>query len=192
VIRFALRPRPFTSHRSSRFTFWKIASESGGEHGAGHQLSSLDLTFGVDWSQRRYTGSSPWPSILTNITPVLTSWKEIAKYVSKGVRTAQRWERELGFPVRRTKPGTKSTVLAIPGEIDAWVQLQQFPDGQLGSVESERTALFRSLNALRSENRELRCQLAIAHAKLIALEERQSESPGEKRSASTSIAITGR
>jgi hypothetical protein len=73
------------------------------------------------------------------MTSVLTSWKEIAQYVSKGVRTVQRWERELGFPVRRTKRGTKSIVLAIPGEIDVWVQSQQFTDGQLDSVESERT-----------------------------------------------------
>jgi hypothetical protein len=99
------------------------------------------------------------------MTSVLTSWKEIAQYVGKGVRTAQRWERELGFPVRRPKHGIKSTVLAVPREIDAWVQSQQFGDGQLGSIESERTALLRALNALRSENRELRRQLALERAK---------------------------
>ena len=54
-------------------------------------------------------------------TSVLTSWKEIAQYFGKGVRTVQRWEHELGFPVRRTKSG----VLAVPGEIDAWVQSQR-------------------------------------------------------------------
>ena len=30
----------------------------------------------------------------------LTGWKEIAGYFDKGVRTAQRWEAELGLPVR--------------------------------------------------------------------------------------------
>jgi hypothetical protein len=30
-----------------------------------------------------------------------TSWKEIAKYLGKGVRTAQRWEHEAGLPIRR-------------------------------------------------------------------------------------------
>jgi hypothetical protein len=99
------------------------------------------------------------------MTSVLTSWKEIAHYVSKGVRTVQRWERELGFPVRRTKHGTKSSVLAVPGEIDTWVQSRQFPGGQLGSVESERTTLFRALKALRSENRKLRRQLEAERAK---------------------------
>ena len=99
------------------------------------------------------------------VAPVLTSWKEIAQYVRKGVRTVQRWERELRFPVRRTPHATRSIVLAIPGEIDAWVRAQQGPSGQLGSDESERTALLRALKELRSENRELRRQLALQRAK---------------------------
>ena len=101
------------------------------------------------------------------VAPVLTSWKEIAQYVrkGKGVRTVQRWERELRFPVRRTPHATRSIVLAIPGEIDAWVRAQQGPSGQLGSDESERTALLRALKELRSENRELRRQLALQRAK---------------------------
>jgi hypothetical protein len=96
------------------------------------------------------------PANEQEMAPVLTCWTDIAQYVGKGVRTVQRWERELGFPVRRTKPRTKSCVFAVPGEIDAWVQSQQFPDGELDSVESERTALFRTVRELRSEIRELR------------------------------------
>jgi hypothetical protein len=49
-------------------------------------------------------------------------------------------------------------VLAIPTEIDAWVQAQQFPDGQLDSVESERAAFFRTVRELRSEIRELKLE----------------------------------
>ena len=126
------------------------------------------------------------------MTSVLTSWKDIAQYLGKGVRTVQRWESELGLPVRRTKQERKSVVLAIPAEIDAWVQSQQFPDGQLGSAESERTTLLRSLMAVRSENRELRRQLTLANAKLTELEERLAELPAERPFSSTSTAITGR
>jgi hypothetical protein len=93
-----------------------------------------------------------------DMTSVLTSWKDIGKYLGKGTRTVQRWEKELALPVRRTKQGSKSVVLAIPAEINAWVQSQRFPDGQLDSVESERTRLFRTLKELRSENRELRSE----------------------------------
>jgi hypothetical protein len=85
---------------------------------------------------------------------VLTSWKEIARYLGKGVRTVQRWERELGFPVRRTNPGEKSVVLAIPREIDTWVKSQQSSD----TGKSDRATLLRSLAALRRENGELRSE----------------------------------
>jgi hypothetical protein len=98
------------------------------------------------------------PVVDRTMTSVLTSWKEISSYVGRGVRTVQRWESEFGFPVRRIKPGKKSVVLAIPTEIDAWLQAQQFPDGQLDSVESERAALFRTVRELRSENRDLRSE----------------------------------
>jgi hypothetical protein len=52
---------------------------------------------------------------------VLTSWKEIAAYMGKGVRTVQRWEAEMKLPVRR--PGEdRHIVLAFPQELDAWAR----------------------------------------------------------------------
>jgi hypothetical protein len=92
------------------------------------------------------------------IAAVLTTWKDIARYVGKGVRTVQRWERGLGFPVRRTKPGEKGIVLAVPREIDCWVKSQQFTGGQLNTPESDSATLLRSLHELRIENRELRSE----------------------------------
>jgi hypothetical protein len=92
---------------------------------------------------------------------VLTSWKDIARYVGRSVRTVQRWERELGFPVRRTKTREKGSVLAIPREIDSWVETQQFMNGS-----DRATTLLQSLHELRSENRELLRQLAIKQAKV--------------------------
>jgi hypothetical protein len=59
-------------------------------------------------------------------TPALTCWKDIAHYFGKGVRTVQRWERELGLPVRRPQGALgnslKSPVLADPRDLDAWLQ----------------------------------------------------------------------
>jgi hypothetical protein len=92
------------------------------------------------------------------VASVLTCWKDIAQYVGKGVRTLQRWERELGFPVRRTKPGEKGSVLAIPREIDAWVKSQQLTTAQQDSALSDRATLLRSLDVLRTENEELRLE----------------------------------
>jgi hypothetical protein len=93
--------------------------------------------------------------------PVLTSWKDIARYLGKGVRTVQRWERKLGLPVRRTTQERKSVVLAVPEEIDQWIQCQQFTGERLDS----RATLLLTLNELRSENRELRRQLELEREK---------------------------
>jgi len=50
----------------------------------------------------------------------LDSWKEIADYVGKDVRTVIRWEKEKGLPVRRLPGGKRQSVFAIAREIDAW------------------------------------------------------------------------
>lgn len=57
-------------------------------------------------------------------TAVLTSWKDIARYMGKGVRTVQRWEQDFGLPVRRPQGSNKKAVLARPHDLDAWVALR--------------------------------------------------------------------
>src|SRR5215469_15865897 len=47
----------------------------------------------------------------------LDSWKEIASYLKRSVRTVTRWEREQGLPVHRHKTGI---VYAYKPELDAW------------------------------------------------------------------------
>jgi hypothetical protein len=84
--------------------------------------------------------------------PVLTSWKDIATHLGKGVRTVQRWEGELGLPVRRTKQEGKAIVLAIPEEIDDWVHSQRFQNG--------RCLTEQILKQLRIENQTLRGKLS--------------------------------
>ena len=54
---------------------------------------------------------------------LLTCWKDIARYMGKGVRTVQRWERELGLPVRRPNGAEhKSAVAADPRDLDEWLE----------------------------------------------------------------------
>ena len=50
----------------------------------------------------------------------LDSWKEIAAYARRGVRTVRRWEREEGLPVHRHLHRKLSSVYAFRSEIDAW------------------------------------------------------------------------
>ncbi|MGI9103839.1 MAG: hypothetical protein ACR2IF_15475 [Terriglobales bacterium] len=57
---------------------------------------------------------------------MLNSWKEVARYLGRGVRTVQRWEIELGLPTHRPKGRERSAVIAFPDELDAWVQSAPF------------------------------------------------------------------
>jgi TolB-like protein len=50
----------------------------------------------------------------------LDSWKEIAAYVRRGVRTVRRWETEEGLPVHRHVHRALGSVYAFKSEIDAW------------------------------------------------------------------------
>jgi hypothetical protein len=57
---------------------------------------------------------------------VLLGWKQIARYLSKSIRTVQRWEHDLGLPVRKIDTQTKSDVVAFVTEIEAWVRRGSF------------------------------------------------------------------
>src|SRR4029434_9495283 len=50
----------------------------------------------------------------------LDSWKEIASYLNRSVRTVARWESEEGLPVHRHVHSKTGTVYAYRLEIDAW------------------------------------------------------------------------
>src|SRR5512138_1966610 len=50
----------------------------------------------------------------------LDSWKEIAAYLGRGVRTVQRWEREEGLPVHRLVHDKRGNVYAQRDELAAW------------------------------------------------------------------------
>lgn len=53
---------------------------------------------------------------------LLNSWKEIAGYLKCGVRTAQRWQRDLHMPVMRVRGGQRGPVMADSEELDAWIR----------------------------------------------------------------------
>jgi hypothetical protein len=61
-----------------------------------------------------------------SVSEILSSWKEIAEFLGKGVRTAQRWERELGLPVRRPPGKDSRVVFALREELTAWVKAQPY------------------------------------------------------------------
>ena len=53
---------------------------------------------------------------------VLESWKDIAKFLNRGVRTVQRWEQQEHLPVYRIGTGSRSPVFAFEPELTAWLR----------------------------------------------------------------------
>lgn len=50
----------------------------------------------------------------------LDSWKQIARYLNRSVRTARRWEKVEGLPVHRHRHSVLGSVFALRSEVDAW------------------------------------------------------------------------
>jgi hypothetical protein len=56
----------------------------------------------------------------------LSSWKEIAKYLGRDIRTCWRWEKTLGLPVHRVDPeSSKSRVYAFKEDLDDWLKQKE-------------------------------------------------------------------
>ncbi len=55
----------------------------------------------------------------------LDSWKAISEYLGRDVRTAMRWAKSQGLPVRRVAGGRGRSVFAFAHEIDDWLAGQR-------------------------------------------------------------------
>jgi tetratricopeptide (TPR) repeat protein len=74
----------------------------------------------------------------------LNSWKEIARYFERDVRTVRRWEATRGLPVHRMPGGGRSGVFAYVAELEVW----------LGSSSGRETALEPAVAARGEESEE--------------------------------------
>ena len=72
---------------------------------------------------------------------ILTSWKEIAAYLDRDVRTCVRWEKRYGLPVHRLERDSKAKVFAYKDQIDAWLADRS----TIGNLRPERTGVARLL-----------------------------------------------
>ena len=99
---------------------------------------------------------------------VLTSWKEVACYLGKGVRTVQRWEKNDGLPIRRISGASK--IVVRREDLDAWLRSQP---GQSGGLRSETLGLVEANIQLSRELRQKSAQLR--HSMSAALHELMNE-----------------
>src|SRR5438874_5062514 len=79
----------------------------------------------------------------TKMPAILNSWKEIATYLDRGVRTVQRWEND-GLPIRRVGAGKHAPVFAFSVEIDKWLRKHgtAAPPGYITAAQSDSRKLL--------------------------------------------------
>lgn len=65
-----------------------------------------------------------WPSVIpaVRVHERLDSWKQIALYLDREVRTVQRWKKHEGLPVHQHFHRKGKTVYAFRHEIDLWLK----------------------------------------------------------------------
>lgn len=104
---------------------------------------------------------------------LLNSWKEIASYLGRGVRTVQRYERDLSLPVRRPRGRSRSAVIALTDDIDAWLQRSPMQDNDAPQSANLTVVALTESRTTSSGLRARASQLRVEHhAVLCALVER--------------------
>lgn len=54
------------------------------------------------------------------MTRLLSTWKDIANFIGKHKKTAKRYAKKYGMPIRK---GPGNSVFGIPSEIQRWLEL---------------------------------------------------------------------
>src|SRR5215471_280584 len=105
----------------------------------------------------------------------LDSWKEIAAYLRREVRTAQRWEKQEGLPVHRHHHEKLGTVYAFKNELDQWLrQRQPLAPGLVeqvgrGSIEQAETGSVEQIEAATSPQVAQRWSLNSRRLRLVSV-----------------------
>lgn len=120
---------------------------------------------------------------------VLNSWKEIAAYLGRGVRTVQRWEHDLGLPVRRPRGRDRSAVIALKPDLDKWLRdTPQGPEPHPPQLHLDNGQLRRNTELLKLRAAELmarsqKLQATIAESMTLAAALNQKRPPLPKGTA---------
>jgi Tol biopolymer transport system component len=84
-------------------------------------------------TEARHDGSSP--HVERPPGDRLDSWKEIAAYMKRDVKTVQRWEKREGMPVHRHLHDKLGSVYAFRTDLDAWSRKRRPAAAEIGDTE---------------------------------------------------------
>jgi len=116
-----------------------------------------------------YGGANDSPPL--NVRPFgedrLDSWKEIAEYLKRSVRTVRRWEADESLPVHRHVHHNSGTVYAFKSELDAWLA-SRTPLPPSSSEEQSSDGLSESVSPPTSSTFAVPSRIVIAGTLLIA------------------------
>ena len=94
-------------------------------------------------------------------TRILNSWKEIASYLGRGVRTIQRYEEKLGLPVHRPAARKRTAVLAFADELERWLRNTPSRNGTHSNSRNGDFSSVMELQEIQIKN-DVRSQLELA------------------------------
>src|SRR5688572_19577069 len=81
----------------------------------------------------------------------LDSWKEIAAYLRRDIRTVQRWEKSEGLPVHRHQHHKLGSIYAYRQELADWFNARH-PSGQKSEKNMLAVLAFGSLGRSREDD----------------------------------------
>jgi len=120
-------PNGRTSPKVGRLESWQeIASYLGREvRTVQFWAKNADLPIHREWDDDLWVYADAaeldsWRQQHSQQLAQLNSWKEIAAYLRREVRTVQFWEKRAGLPIYRVKLAGQSQTCADVDELDAW------------------------------------------------------------------------
>lgn len=119
---------------------------------------------------------------------MLSSWKEIAQFFGKGVRTVQRWEKTLDLPIHRPPGAPSNVVLAKESDLEEWMNrgMISAQTRATASLDSAFDSIEKSIHDLPREAGQRRERISLIRERIEHL--RQALEDAERGSDGHSIA----
>jgi hypothetical protein len=88
---------------------------------------------------------------------IFSSWKEIAAFLGRGVRTVQRWETTLGLPVQRPNGYGSNVVVATESDLRQWLSQggERSDKHRTGTDAASLRKIAEKLDAMEQEHQRL-------------------------------------